>query len=235
MARRYSGDVTVDLLWDDRGYYKGRVSWPGGSFDATGLRLSPHDSRRLAADSPEAYDAASEAALGFASNDHEEVYAHGEQYPASPNFDKWLVRRARPSRRNGAEEDAFAADMRRRFPATAARGKRPCLACGKLFVPEDDQQTACSRACVRAYVLGRRAKGRIEVERRPNPTHRFGHDAFARTETRRETAGSGKCDWCGQDRPTLYRYGTASDGGRFLGFAKGRFCNVQDFRAYHGQ
>lgn len=62
-------------------------------------------------------------------------------------------------------------------------------------------------------------------------------DPFARTELRRETVTNNghpqHCQWCGQQRARLYRYGTETDGGRFLGWATGLFCNLGCFKAYH--
>jgi hypothetical protein len=47
------------------------------------------------------------------------------------------------------------ADLSFMFPTLEPRA---CLGCGKPFTPADSNETACSRACVRAYVIrgGRR-------------------------------------------------------------------------------
>jgi len=63
------------------------------------------------------------------------------------------------------------------------------------------------------------------------------HDGFARQSLKRETlansGGSQSCSWCGQHPKRLYRYGTEEDDGRFNGYAKGQFCNVDCFESYH--
>lgn len=67
MAKRYSGQVTVriiyrDATWKDVGHYDAVVSWPGGH-----ERVSVGEPRILthAVDSPEAYDGAARAAISF--------------------------------------------------------------------------------------------------------------------------------------------------------------------------
>lgn len=67
-------------------------------------------------------------------------------------------------------------------------------------------------------------------------------DPFARQELERFAEprlgpygmGYGSCSWCGQKPRTLYRYECVSDGGRRAGKARGAFCNLGCFDAYHG-
>lgn len=60
-------------------------------------------------------------------------------------------------------------------------------------------------------------------------------DPFARSTTERELVrGKGCCDWCGQERPRLFRYGTWPDGlfTRTL-WHKGLFCSKPCHDDYH--
>lgn len=74
-----------------------------------------------------------------------------------------------PTHRTGTLEPMVARTLRELSDALAQRADliaqertdptptRRCVACGKEFVAGDRLETACSRTCVRAYVLGRRA------------------------------------------------------------------------------
>jgi len=89
MATRYSGSLCIRLTVNDWGEYSGLASGPEGlRFPIRGLRLSPELWRRLASDSPEAYDHAALAALGFWSAEEELVYAHAltVDRPSAPMF-----------------------------------------------------------------------------------------------------------------------------------------------------
>jgi hypothetical protein len=76
---RYSGDAKVSVKVRDDGTYHGSITGPGMErwpFD--GLRLSPHDERRLAIDSSAAFDRAARGALGFGSYEQEAIYGIAE-------------------------------------------------------------------------------------------------------------------------------------------------------------
>lgn len=76
MAIRYSGDVVVRVAYRDGpgvdgGQYFGRLYVMGSDSRAIyawtfdGIRLAPIERERVSADSPEAYDRAARAAIGF--------------------------------------------------------------------------------------------------------------------------------------------------------------------------
>lgn len=58
-------------------------------------------------------------------------------------------------------------------------------------------------------------------------------DPFARTELHREIVRTpGRCAWCGQPRPRLFRYRTETDGGRRFDHT-GLFCSKACHDDYH--
>lgn len=70
MAKRYSGDLQINVVYDDRNYYQtsisrdGRVLWRG--------RVHPAPAgfgRGVAYDSPQAYDEIARSAIAFGAND----------------------------------------------------------------------------------------------------------------------------------------------------------------------
>jgi hypothetical protein len=70
MAKRYSGDLVVTILYHDDDTYKGSVKGPGGTYKFSQLRAPAigHGSG-VGYDSPKAYDKMAEAAIGFATYD----------------------------------------------------------------------------------------------------------------------------------------------------------------------
>jgi hypothetical protein len=69
MARRYSGKVTVSILWDDHdNRYAARVK-ADGSEQPIFVTVGAPKILEHAVDSPEAYDAAAKAAIAFADDD----------------------------------------------------------------------------------------------------------------------------------------------------------------------
>jgi hypothetical protein len=71
------------------------------------------------------------------------------------------------------------------------------------------------------------------------------YDPFARGGLKREPAGAGECDWCGQQRRTLYTYEPERSGllqrlRRSLGYVQSgpwrrRFCNLDCVRGFVGR
>lgn len=81
MAVRWSGEVRVSVMWNDRGYYHGTISWPSSKWSRK-LRASQPVRRHYAFsgigapkslarafDSPTAYTSAAHAAISFALED----------------------------------------------------------------------------------------------------------------------------------------------------------------------
>jgi len=94
MAKRYSGDLVVNILYHDDDTYKGSVSGPGGMYKFTDLRApriptAGHvGSAGIAYDSPKGYDDMAKHAIGFATYDMEgigypEYNTRGDDYKVS--------------------------------------------------------------------------------------------------------------------------------------------------------
>lgn len=69
MARRYSGDLTIVVSFNDQiDRYCGRIvkKGEGAIFHFDDIGLSEDLKRKIAVDSPEAYDAIAKAAISFA-------------------------------------------------------------------------------------------------------------------------------------------------------------------------
>jgi len=79
MAKRYSGDLTVQITYHDDGTYKGYVKGPGGTYPFKDLRApriptAGHvGSHGVAYDSPKGYDDMARAAISFATYDKEDI------------------------------------------------------------------------------------------------------------------------------------------------------------------
>ena len=90
MAKRYSGDLTITVAWDDRhsNYRttvarKGRNVWSG--------RVGPPRSYEYKVDSEKAYDEAAHAAISFADNERSGIGEHAEMDPNG----QWKIRRVK--------------------------------------------------------------------------------------------------------------------------------------------
>lgn len=108
MALRYSGSLTVRVVWNDRGYYNASVSRKGRNL-WSGTVGAPRSSR-VAVDSPEAYDATASAALSFAAHDGADVDDAGAEVTRKPQTS---MRRANPARKRPAAKRARKAPKRR--------------------------------------------------------------------------------------------------------------------------
>lgn len=103
MALRYSGAVTIRVTWNDR-YYNASVSSNGRNlwFGTVGAPKSS----KIAADSPEAYDAAAHAALSFANNESEAgelAWSDGRGWDITRKPDRvGPTRRSNPARKRPA-------------------------------------------------------------------------------------------------------------------------------------
>lgn len=89
MAKRYSGDLTIVLAYDDRGFYPTAISrgrrriWRGQiGAPASGF------GRGVAYDSSRAFDDIARSALSFADHDGADVASSAESLP-----DGWQIRR----------------------------------------------------------------------------------------------------------------------------------------------
>lgn len=88
MAKRYSGQLIIRIEFHDpTDAYQGSIRSKDGHlhYKFMDLKLSPVMRRKYAVDSPQAYDEAARAILGFASADNEDIYQYaqitGENYP----------------------------------------------------------------------------------------------------------------------------------------------------------
>lgn len=140
MATRYSGPLTINVVYDDRGDYRssvsegGRVLWRG--------RVRPPPSgfgSGIAYDSEHAYDDVARAALSFASSENSDIgdqaETDGEGYKVRrvKNFhQKWPPGQIRPRRlpardprrsRNTADNHLEAIKLERRARAAESAGK----------------------------------------------------------------------------------------------------------------
>lgn len=82
MALRYSGKLTIRVLWNDRGYYNASISSKGRNL-WSGTVGAPKSSR-VAVDSPEAYDDTASAALSFAAHEGADVDDAGVEITRKP-------------------------------------------------------------------------------------------------------------------------------------------------------
>jgi hypothetical protein len=81
MAKRYSGNLTVTILYHDDDTYRGSVKGPGGTYKFTELRAPRMGlGSGVAYDSPKAYDKMSKAAIDFATYDMEDIGMWDEKY-----------------------------------------------------------------------------------------------------------------------------------------------------------
>jgi hypothetical protein len=92
MAKRYSGNLTINVLYDDKGHYRTSVS-SGGKLLWKGV-VNPAPAGfgpGIAYDSPKAYDEVASSALAFA--DHE-VGGIGDDAEFDENLTGHLIRRS---------------------------------------------------------------------------------------------------------------------------------------------
>ena len=69
MARRYSGDLNINIVWDDaRSRYIGKINVAGARNLRPALIQASPPATWKAVDSPESFDAAARAALAFAAD-----------------------------------------------------------------------------------------------------------------------------------------------------------------------
>lgn len=98
MAKRYSGDLVVNITYHDDDTYKGSVKGPGGTYLFKDLRAPPiGHGAGIAYDSPKAYDRMARAAISFATYDKEDIGY--PDYDASGNDYKVRRQKARVKRR----------------------------------------------------------------------------------------------------------------------------------------
>jgi len=72
MALRYSGSLTIRVVWNDRGHYDASISRKGRNLWSGTIGEPRH--LRVAVDSPEAYDDTAHAALSFADSEGADVF-----------------------------------------------------------------------------------------------------------------------------------------------------------------
>jgi len=74
MAKRYSGDLTVQIVYHDDDTYRGYVKGPGGIYKFKDLRAPRIGlGAGVGYDSPKAYDQMARAAISFATYDKEDI------------------------------------------------------------------------------------------------------------------------------------------------------------------
>src|SRR5271154_2102197 len=92
MTTRYSGKITIRVLYDDRGYKAsvtdGHYTWRG-YIDPPASGFGPG----IAYDSPRAYDSAAHAALSFANDEMGDLSEIAEYADGG-----WIIRRTKPKR-----------------------------------------------------------------------------------------------------------------------------------------
>lgn len=107
MAKRYSGDLTVNLQWKDAQKVNGTYPPHGGYYACTVVfdrRVVSRSSvfapavLHVAVDSAVAYDQAARAALSFANDEESEI---GEQAAYSRRLGTWHIGRTAAARHGG--------------------------------------------------------------------------------------------------------------------------------------
>jgi hypothetical protein len=88
MAKRYSGDLQINVIWDDRGFYRTSVSQDGKSLWSG--TVGPVERSGIAKDSPQSYDDVASAALSFADD---EIKGIGDDAEFTEDLSDWLIRR----------------------------------------------------------------------------------------------------------------------------------------------
>jgi len=110
MAKRYSGDLTVQITYHDDDTYKGYVKGPGGTYTFKDLRApriptAGHvGSHGIAYDSPKGYDDMARSAISFATYDMEGIGY--PDYDESGN-DYKVRRRKSTARKHGNRPRAY--------------------------------------------------------------------------------------------------------------------------------
>jgi hypothetical protein len=104
MAKRYSGDLTVNITYHDDDTYRGTVTGPGGSYKFNSLRAPAVGlGAGVAYDSPVAYDKMARSAISFATYDKEDIGY--PEYNASGN--DVAVHRRSPRKKHGNRKRAY--------------------------------------------------------------------------------------------------------------------------------
>lgn len=123
MAKRYSGDLQISLVYNDRNFYRasvshnGRVLWKGNVSPAP-AGFGPG----IAYDSPRAFDAIASSALAFADD---EVSGIGDHADYDANLTGYLVHRTPPAKRTSHATRKSPAQLNREInTALARRGSR---------------------------------------------------------------------------------------------------------------
>jgi len=92
MAKRYSGNLQISVVYDDKGHYRTAVSSGGkllwrGTVNPAPAGFGPG----IAYDSPKAYDEVASSALAFADDDVGDI---GDEAEYDENLTGYLIRRA---------------------------------------------------------------------------------------------------------------------------------------------
>lgn len=98
MARRYSGQLTINVLYDDHGFYRTTVSGPNGSWRGNVYPPAAGLGRGVAYDSAQAYDEVARAAVSFADDEMRGMGDYAEWDDDGPRVRRAKLRR-NPRRR----------------------------------------------------------------------------------------------------------------------------------------
>ena len=111
MAKRYSGNLKIDVVYDDRGHYQTSVSQDGTTLWRGRVNPAPAGfGPGIAYDSPQAYDEIARSALAFADHD---VGGIGDEAEFDEAMTGYLVRRNLHPSQVRSEVDAALATRRR--------------------------------------------------------------------------------------------------------------------------
>lgn len=83
------------------------------------------------------------------------------------------------------------------------------------------------------YSWRKDAGGTYKAGKKQAKVTQISRDPFGRFDIIRESVGPGKCDWCGQQKKTLYQYGVNYDDRNRDEWSRGRFCCKRCWQAYH--
>jgi len=96
MAKRYSGDLQINVVYDDKGHYRTSVSRGGKLLWRGGVNPAPAGfGPGVAYDSPKAYDEIARSALTFADD---EIGGIGDDAEVDENLTGYLIRRSPPAK-----------------------------------------------------------------------------------------------------------------------------------------
>lgn len=127
MAKRYSGNLQINVVYDDKGHYRTTVSSGGKLLWRGVVRPAPAGfGPGVAYDSPKAYDEVASSALAFADDEQRGIADEAE---SDENLTGYLIRRTPRGKSSSAHATKKSKAQLDREIAGALRSKTKCTAC----------------------------------------------------------------------------------------------------------